>query len=204
VGFVVDNVVLEQVFSEYFGFPCQFSFHRLLHIHHISSGAGTVGQLVADVLSGLQALRVSVKDTPLGKVSPCDIHIISKLIEIEKGLWTLWHSKRISQASSKKPLVHLKHSCKHGFRLSHFPMSWMEGKIITLPKPGMDPKFPQNLRSISVSSTTGRLFEKVILIITQRHIEERGLLNSNQFGFRARHSTTLQCIRLTDHVTLKF
>jgi hypothetical protein len=41
-------------FSEYFGFPCQFSFHRLLHIHHHpKSGAGTIGQLVADVPSGL-------------------------------------------------------------------------------------------------------------------------------------------------------
>jgi hypothetical protein len=55
VGFVVDKVALGQVFSEYFGFPCQFSFHRLLHIHHHhqSSGAGTIGQLVADVPSGL-------------------------------------------------------------------------------------------------------------------------------------------------------
>jgi hypothetical protein len=42
-----------QVFTEYFGFPSQFSFHRLLHTHHLSSGAGTVGQLVADVPSGL-------------------------------------------------------------------------------------------------------------------------------------------------------
>jgi hypothetical protein len=52
-GFVVDRVVLGQVFSEYFGFPCQFSFHRLLIHHHLSSGASTVGQLVADVPSGL-------------------------------------------------------------------------------------------------------------------------------------------------------
>jgi hypothetical protein len=44
-GFVVDKVVLGQVFSEYFGFPCQSSFHQLLHNHHhLSSGAGTVGQ----------------------------------------------------------------------------------------------------------------------------------------------------------------
>jgi hypothetical protein len=46
-------VALGQVFSEYFGFPCQVSFHRLLHNHHLSSGAGTRGQLVADVPSGL-------------------------------------------------------------------------------------------------------------------------------------------------------
>jgi hypothetical protein len=30
MGFVVEKVVLGQVFPEYFGFPCQFSFHRLL------------------------------------------------------------------------------------------------------------------------------------------------------------------------------
>jgi hypothetical protein len=42
------------VFSEYFSFPCQFSLHRLLHIHHhLSSGAGTIGQLVTNVPSGL-------------------------------------------------------------------------------------------------------------------------------------------------------
>jgi hypothetical protein len=41
----MDKVALGQVFSEYFGFPCQFSFHRLLHIdHHLSSGAGTIGK----------------------------------------------------------------------------------------------------------------------------------------------------------------
>jgi hypothetical protein len=53
-------------------------------------------------------------------------------------------------------------------------------------------------------STTGKLVEKVILKIVQRHIGEKGLLNAGQFGFRACHSTTLQCMRLTDHMTLNF
>jgi hypothetical protein len=35
VGSVVDKVKSGQVFSEYFGFPCQnHSFHQLLHYHH--------------------------------------------------------------------------------------------------------------------------------------------------------------------------
>jgi hypothetical protein len=71
-------------------------------------------------------------------------------------------------------------------------------------KPGKDPKFPQNLRPISLLSTTGNLFEKTILKMLLKHIEERGLLNTSQFGFRARHSTTLQCMRLMDHVILNF
>jgi hypothetical protein len=34
VGFVVDKVALGRVFSEYFGFPCQSSFHQILHHKH--------------------------------------------------------------------------------------------------------------------------------------------------------------------------
>jgi hypothetical protein len=44
VGFVVGRVALGQVLSEYFGFPCQSSFHLLLHNHHPPSGAGIIGQ----------------------------------------------------------------------------------------------------------------------------------------------------------------
>jgi hypothetical protein len=80
----------------------------------------------------------------------------------------------------------------------------MEAKIIAVPKPGKDPKFPENLRPISLLSTTGKLFEKLILKIIHKHTEERNLLSASQFGFRARYSTTLQCMRLTDHVSLNF
>jgi hypothetical protein len=38
-------------------------------------------------------------------------------------------------------------------------------------------------------STTGRLFEKVILKIVQRHTEERGLPTESQFGFCNNMST---------------
>jgi hypothetical protein len=41
---VVDKEALEQASSEYFGFLCQFAFQRLLHDHHLLSGAGAIGQ----------------------------------------------------------------------------------------------------------------------------------------------------------------
>jgi hypothetical protein len=52
VAFVVDKMPLWQVFSKYFGFSCQFLFHQILH-NILSSGAGKIGQLEADVPSGL-------------------------------------------------------------------------------------------------------------------------------------------------------
>jgi hypothetical protein len=54
----MDKAALGNVFSEYFGFPCQ-SFHRLLHTHHHhhpSTGAGTMGKIVADVETGCDGI----------------------------------------------------------------------------------------------------------------------------------------------------
>jgi hypothetical protein len=42
-----------QIFSVHFGFSCQFSFLPLILTHHLSSWADTIGQLLADVPSGL-------------------------------------------------------------------------------------------------------------------------------------------------------
>jgi hypothetical protein len=55
MGFLVDKVALGQVFSKNFDFPCQFDFHWLLHNDHLSSVAGTIGQTVAAVASGLSS-----------------------------------------------------------------------------------------------------------------------------------------------------
>jgi hypothetical protein len=45
-------VALGKVSSKYFNFHRQFSFHQVLNIH-LSYGARTINQLVADVPSGL-------------------------------------------------------------------------------------------------------------------------------------------------------
>jgi hypothetical protein len=34
VGFVVEKLALGQVLFEYFGFPCQYAFHQILHPHY--------------------------------------------------------------------------------------------------------------------------------------------------------------------------
>jgi hypothetical protein len=45
----------------------------------------------------------------------------------------------------RRPRVHLTHLFNHCLWLSHFPKSWKEAKIITLLKPGKDPKFSHNI-----------------------------------------------------------
>jgi hypothetical protein len=63
VGFVEDKVALGQIFIEYFGYPCQSSFHQLLHNHW-----GWCNRpIVAAVPSGLSLipLRIITKNKKL-------------------------------------------------------------------------------------------------------------------------------------------
>jgi len=99
---------------------------------------------------------------------------------------------------------HLSQLLNHCFQFSYLPSSWKLVKVLTLSKPGKDPKLSQNLRSISLLFTRDKLFEKVIIKIVQRQIVEKILINASQFGFHEHHSTTLQCMKLTNNMILIF
>jgi hypothetical protein len=70
VGFLVDKMVLGQVFSEYFGFPCQFLLHQFLHNHHHPRmiWGWYSSPVVAAVPSGLSLtpLRMTIKNNYKG------------------------------------------------------------------------------------------------------------------------------------------
>jgi hypothetical protein len=51
---------------------------------------------------------------------------------------------------------------------------------------------------------TGKLFKEDVLKVVERHVNKKNLLHSGQFGCSACHSSTLQCLRLMDDITLNF
>jgi hypothetical protein len=75
-------MALGQVFSEYFGFPCQLSFQRMFHTHHhLSSGTGTTGQTVAAVQTGFSLIQ------------PQETKPRMKLLHTPT-FWFLWNTQR--------------------------------------------------------------------------------------------------------------
>ena len=89
-------------------------------------------------------------------------------------------------------------------RTHHFPQTWKHAQVISIIKLGKDPALPSSYQPISLLDTIGKLFEKILLARILHVVKERGLIRDEQFGFRPRHSTSLQLVRLIERITRNF
>ena len=86
----------------------------------------------------------------------------------------------------------------------HFPTVWKYARVISVLKPGKDPALPSSYRPISLLDMIGKLFEWILLDGILHEVNLRGLMRDEQFGFRPRHSTSLQLARLGERITRNF
>jgi hypothetical protein len=76
--------------------------------------------------------------------------------------------------------------------------------VVPILKPGKDLTLPSSYRPVSLFDTVGKLFEKILLTRGVREINQRGLPCDEQFGFRRRHSKTLQLAHLVERANTNF
>jgi hypothetical protein len=138
----------------------------------------------------VQALLEAEDNDPSEKVRPCDLQKLINSLKLNKACGIVGIPNECLRHLPRRPLVHLTHLINYCIRLSHFPTSWKEAKVVALPKPGKDSKIPQNVCAISLLPSTGKLFEKIILQIFQKHTGEMNLLNASQFGYTTMYETS--------------
>jgi hypothetical protein len=76
--------------------------------------------------------------------------------------------------------------------------------MISILKPGKDPVLLSSYRPISLLDTIGKLFEKILLARILHDVNVRGLMRDEPFGFRPKHSTSLQLASLIERITRNF
>jgi len=105
---------------------------------------------------------------------------------------------------SRNALIHLTQLFNHLILLGHFPTNWKTAKVIPIPKPNKPYTDPNSYRPISLLSTLGKLFERVIAARLTSFVQQHQLIPHFQFGFRRKHSTVAQLARITDYITNGF
>jgi hypothetical protein len=124
---VVDEVGLEQIFSEYFGFPCQLAFHRLLHNHHhhhsLSSEVCTLGPNNDRSTKWTESLHVRRKKTVVTYLKDINPPFSWRIVSLNNGstlsknkIITLKRTKSVKYCIGcvKEQLVHPRIYCNHG------------------------------------------------------------------------------------------
>jgi hypothetical protein len=105
---------------------------------------------------------------------------------------------------SNKALTHLTTVFNHLLLQGHFPEPWKRCKVIPIPKPNKPITDPTSYRPISLLSTLGKLFERIVADRLTSFTNQQNLLPHAQFGFRRKHSTVAQLARITDYITHGF
>lgn len=149
-----------------------------------------------------QEVQSFLQDTPEGEeLHPFTLEEISEVIAMAKSRKAPGEDRigaKALQASPPELLPHLHSIFNSVLRLRHFPATWKIAKIVLLQKPGKSPLFPQNYRPISLLPTLSKLFERLLLSRLSTYITD--YIRPEQFGFRPGHSTTLQLIRVLNHL----
>ena len=146
------------------------------------------------------------KKPDTSEASECDI----KLEELERTI----NQTNLNKAAGEDriPYEFLKHlgTKAKGMLLTLFnkcwkgdnlPRSWLTAILKPLLKPGKDAKLTKSYRPISLTSCMGKLLEKIVATRLSYILEQRGLLNDAQAGFRPNRNTSDQVLRLTQSAT---
>ena len=133
-----------------------------------------------------------------------DIDIIIHKLKIKKASGYDNISNQILKKLTLSALVLLKDIFNACLNICYFPVKWKTGKVIAIPKPGKIHTDPMNYRPITLLPTMGKVFEKAILAKLILFEETNSIIIPQQFGFRSKHSTTQQIIRITENISMNF
>jgi hypothetical protein len=105
---------------------------------------------------------------------------------------------------SKDTIRHLSYIFNASLQFGYFPNTWKHATLLAIPKPQKPPSDPGSYRPISLLSALSKLMERIVANRLANYAQQKSLIPDEQFGFRKRHSTVAQLIRLTDYVTHGF
>jgi len=136
--------------------------------------------------------------------TPDEVHEAIRGPKVSKALGPNGIPNRALKQLPKRAVSLLAHIFNAVLRTHHFPQTWKHAQVISILKPGKDPALPSSYQPIRLLDTIGKLFEKILLARILHVVNERGLMRDQQFGFRPRHSTSLQLARLNERITRNF
>ncbi|MBW0493169.1 hypothetical protein O181_032884 [Austropuccinia psidii MF-1] len=94
-----------------------------------------------------------------------------------------------------KVLLKLLNSWIH---LGKIPSLWGQELLITIPKPGLDPRYLSKTRGITLSCTENKFFMTIIGKYLNQSLEKENFFDKAQAGFRSKQEATAQVVAFSE------
>lgn len=108
------------------------------------------------------------------------------------------------QKLNKKSISYITAIFNSMLRLGYFPSNWKHSIVVPIPKPNKTPSAPESYRPISLIPVLAKVMEKLILKRILKYMNEISFIPPHQFGFKPKHSTTHQLLRITELIYKNF
>jgi Reverse transcriptase (RNA-dependent DNA polymerase)/Endonuclease-reverse transcriptase len=167
---------------------------------HLSDQQTT--QIVQDTYNTVTNTVITTPKSDLTSIR--EIHDILKALRNRKapGQDTITNSQL--KNLPKQALHTLEQILNQCLNNQYFPKPWRHAIVLPILKPNKPPSRPESYRPISLLSSLSKILEKVILNRLQRHENTNPTLIEQQYGFKPKHSTTLQLANLTEQITTNY
>ncbi|GFX26159.1 probable RNA-directed DNA polymerase from transposon X-element [Trichonephila clavipes] len=137
--------------------------------------------------------------------SPQEICEIIKKLKDKKSPWTRPNKKHSTEISThQNAITHLTKIINRCVMYNHFPKPWKHAIVTMIPKSGKDQKFPINFRPISLISSIGKIYEKILLTRIEKYTLDNSIIPDIQHGFRKETSPCHQLLRTTNKIIAGF
>ena len=124
--------------------------------------------------------------------NPDEVHEAIRGLKVSKAPGPNGILNRALKHLPKRSVSHLARIFNAVLRTHDVPQNWKHARVIPILKSGKDPGLASSYWPIILSDTIEKLFENILLARILYEIKERGQMRDEQFGFRPRHSTSLQ------------
>jgi len=114
---------------------------------------------------------------------------ISSVVKKDKAPGQSGVRKTVMQHLPDVAIAELKTIFNWALSVGYFPTKFKNAIMVLIPKAGKDPPKVENYRPISLLEIPGKIFEKIINDRVKMHMENNGLFNPNQYGFRKGRGT---------------
>lgn len=172
--------------------------------HSVSSSLGDLAtnSLVSGGLESFRSAAVVIAEDAL--ITGSEISAVIRKLKLRKASGLDGINNECLKRLPRKSIEFLAIVFNACLRRGYFPRDFKNAKVIPIRKLNKPADCPSSYRPISLLSTIGKVFERILCNKLSTFIEVEEVFPSYQFGFRREHNTTHSLVRIRNWVTTNF